>query len=69
MWIPLRVVNKLISRLRRISRFPFPNPTPMPCGKYVASQREHHRKKTFQDEYRAFLKRHNVAFGEGCVWD
>ncbi|MFM2198811.1 MAG: hypothetical protein RLZZ505_2243 [Verrucomicrobiota bacterium] len=36
---------------------------------YIADQREHHRKKTFQDEYRAFLKRHNVAFDERYVWD
>jgi REP element-mobilizing transposase RayT len=36
---------------------------------YIANQREHHQKKTFQDEYRAFLKRHNVAFDERYVWD
>ncbi len=36
---------------------------------YIANQREHHRKKTFQEEYRAFLKRHNVAFDERYVWD
>jgi len=36
---------------------------------YIANQREHHRKKTFQDEYRAFLKRHKVAFDERYVWD
>jgi len=36
---------------------------------YIANQREHHQKKTFQDEYRAFLKRHNVTFDERYVWD
>jgi REP element-mobilizing transposase RayT len=36
---------------------------------YIANQREHHHKKTFQEEYRAFLKRHNVAFDERYVWD
>ena len=36
---------------------------------YVAAQQEHHRKKSFQDEYRAFLKRHNVVFDEKYVWD
>ncbi len=36
---------------------------------YIANQREHHQKKTFLDEYRAFLKRHNVAFDERYVWD
>ena len=36
---------------------------------YIAGQQEHHRKKSFQEEYRAFLKRHNVAFDERYVWD
>lgn len=36
---------------------------------YVANQREHHAKKSFQDEYRALLQRHNVAFDERYVWD
>ena len=36
---------------------------------YVANQREHHRKKSFQEEYRAFLERHRVVFDEKYVWD
>ena len=36
---------------------------------YIANQREHHRTKTFQEEYRAFLERHNVAFDERYAWD
>ena len=36
---------------------------------YIASQREHHEKHTFQEEYIAFLKRHNVAFDERYLWD
>ena len=36
---------------------------------YIANQREHHRKKPFQEEYRAFLQRHRVAFDERYVWD
>jgi putative transposase len=36
---------------------------------YIAGQREHHRQKTFQEEYRAFLERHRVAFDEKYVWD
>ena len=36
---------------------------------YIANQREHHRTKTFQEEYRAFLERHSVAFDERYVWD
>lgn len=36
---------------------------------YIAGQQEHHRKKSFQEEYRAFLKRHRVTFDENYVWD
>ena len=36
---------------------------------YIAGQQEHHRKKSFQEEYRAFLDRHRVAFDERYVWD
>lgn len=36
---------------------------------YIRSQEEHHRKVSFQDEYRAFLKKHAVDFDEKYVWD
>lgn len=36
---------------------------------YIANQKEHHGKKTFQDEYRGFLKRYNVDYDERYVWD
>ena len=37
--------------------------------KYIANQHEHHRKKNFQDEYRAFLKIYNVEYDERYIWD
>ena len=36
---------------------------------YIANQRAHHHQKTFQEEYRAFLQRHNIVFDERYVWD
>jgi putative transposase len=36
---------------------------------YIVNQREHHRTKTFQEEYRVFLERHNITFDERYVWD
>lgn len=36
---------------------------------YVSNQEEHHKRLTFQDEYRAFLKRYHIAFYERYVWD
>ena len=37
--------------------------------KYIDEQMEHHKRVTFQDEYRAFLKRHNVPYDERYVWE
>ena len=36
---------------------------------YIRDQREHHRLKTFQEEYRAFLDRHGVEYDERYLWD
>ena len=36
---------------------------------YIENQHEHHKNKTFQDEYRAFLKKYNVDYDERYVWD
>jgi putative transposase len=37
--------------------------------KYVETQEEHHRKRTFEDEYRDLLRKHGVSFVEEYVWD
>lgn len=36
---------------------------------YIDSQEEHHRTRTFQEEYRAFLTKYAVEFDERYVWD
>lgn len=36
---------------------------------YIINQHTHHHKVTFQDEYRAFLKKYNVEYDERYVWD
>ena len=37
--------------------------------RYIQNQEEHHRKVTFQDEFRKFLDRYKVAYDERYVWD
>jgi REP element-mobilizing transposase RayT len=37
--------------------------------KYILRQAEHHRRNTFQDEYRATLLEQGVSFDETYVWD
>jgi len=35
---------------------------------YIQGQREHHRGRSFQDEYRMLLKRHEIEFDERYAW-
>ena len=37
--------------------------------RYIADQKDHHRRRTFQEEFREFLKRYQVAYDERYVWD
>ena len=36
---------------------------------YIATQEEHHRKTSFQEEYMGFLKAHEIPFKEQFVFD
>lgn len=35
---------------------------------YIQTQREHHKKRTFQEEYLEFLQRHDVEYDERYLW-
>lgn len=37
--------------------------------RYIEGQEEHHRTMTFQDELRALLRRHGIAFDERYLWN
>jgi putative transposase len=36
---------------------------------YIGNQEEHHKRMTFQDEFRELCIRHNIAIDERYVWD
>jgi len=36
---------------------------------YIDNQEEHHRTRTFQEEYRAFLNKYHISYDEHYVWD
>ena len=36
---------------------------------YIENQEEHHRHKSFQEEYLAFLKKHRIDYDEKYLWD
>jgi REP element-mobilizing transposase RayT len=37
--------------------------------RYIGRQKQHHRRITFQDEYRKFLQAYDVKYDERYVWD
>jgi putative transposase len=36
---------------------------------YIANQEEHHKRMSFQDEFREICKRHGIVIDERYVWD
>ena len=36
---------------------------------YIANQEQHHRKLSFQEEFRELLRRHEIEYDERYVWD
>lgn len=37
--------------------------------RYIAEQEKHHRRMSFQEEFRRFLDRHQIPYDERYVWD
>jgi REP element-mobilizing transposase RayT len=35
---------------------------------YIQNQEEHHRKKTFEEEFLSFLKKHGIEYDERYLW-
>ena len=38
-------------------------------SRYIATQEDHHKKRNFQEEYVALLKKNNVQYDERYIWD
>jgi len=36
---------------------------------YIKNQKEHHKTKTFQEEYRNFLRKYKIEYNEDYVWE
>jgi putative transposase len=37
--------------------------------RYIGQQKEHHRQRSFQEEFREFLQRYQIEYDERYVWD
>jgi REP element-mobilizing transposase RayT len=38
-------------------------------SRYIATQEEHHKKRSFQQEFVVFLKKNKIAYDERYIWD
>ena len=38
-------------------------------SRYIANQEGHHRKRSFQEEFVAFLKKNKIPYDERHIWD
>ena len=36
---------------------------------YIATQEAHHKKRSFQEEYVAFLQKNNISYDEKYIWE
>jgi hypothetical protein len=36
--------------------------------KYILNQKDHHKKQSFEDEYRRFLQKHAIDYDEKYLW-
>src|SRR5262249_3586766 len=46
------------------------SPSHLPALKrYIENQEEHHRRESFQDEFRRLLKKYEIEYDERYVWD
>jgi hypothetical protein len=36
---------------------------------YIRGQEEHHRKRTFQEEFVVFLKKQGIEYDERYIWE
>src|ERR1700732_5122750 len=57
---------QLAKRLRCVSVSQFASKS---VFSYIADQEIHHRRMTFQEEFRALLNTHEIRFDERYVWD
>jgi len=37
--------------------------------RYIKNQKEHHKKRVFEDEFRALLKKYEIEYDERYLWD
>ena len=54
---------------RRYGAFTVSESASVAVRTYIRNQKTHHRKRSFEEEYRSFLERHRIEFDERYIWD
>jgi putative transposase len=68
-WIHKHGLSALFSWQRGYAAFTVSESQIGNVRSYIANQEEHHRTKTFEDEFKALLRAHNIEFDEKYLWE
>lgn len=69
-WIKTK--NRILSKFawqNGYGAFSIGNSEVISVKNYISTQEEHHRQKSFQDEYRLFMKEYEIDYDERYIWD
>src|ERR1700737_4301085 len=66
---PKRKSARWIQLAKRLRCFSVSQSASKSVFSYIADQEIHHRRMTFQEEFRALLNTHEIRFDERYVWD
>jgi REP element-mobilizing transposase RayT len=64
-----RILSRAFAWQRGYSAFSVSESNLERVYQYVANQEAHHRRISFQDELRAFLRQHGIEFDERYLWN
>ena len=64
-----RHYNREFRWQRRYGAFSVSESTSDAVRQYIRNQKEHHKKQTFEDEYKELLRLHKVPFDPKYLWD
>jgi len=67
-WVPEELKKPLFSWQEGYGAFTVSASQIEAVKNYIANQEEHHRRKTFQEEYIEFLKQSDVEYDERYIW-
>ncbi len=68
-WVHREGLSHLFSWQRGYAAFTVSESQISAVRRYIANQEKHHQKQTFEGEFKALLKAHNIEFEEKYLWE